>query len=136
MNMFLGSSAKTPTDYINELDEPRRSEIKHLHDVICKAVPDFKPSMVSGMIGYGSYHYKSASGREGDWPIIALSSRKNYISLYVCAGDGKRYMAEIYHNRLPKTNIGKSCIRFKHLSDVDLDVITEMLQRAPGMVQF
>jgi uncharacterized protein DUF1801 len=82
------------------------------------------------MLGYGRFHYRYASGREGDASLIALSSRKQYISLYVlCTHDGG-YLAEQYADRLPKASIGKSCVRFKRTADVDLDVLRELLTEA------
>lgn len=59
---------------------------------------------------------------------VYILCEKNYISLYVmCTKDGQ-YLAESYKERLPKASIGKSCIRFKHLSDVDLEVIEQLLK--------
>lgn len=69
MNMFKTTTAKTPEKYISLIDEPRRGEIQKIHDFIRKTVPDLKPHIMAGMIGYGIYHYKYASGREGDWCI-------------------------------------------------------------------
>jgi len=82
------------------------------------------------MLGYGRFHYRYASGREGDASLIALSSRKNYISLYVLCTDGGGYLAEQYVDRLPKASIGKSCVRFKRTDDVDLDALRELIARA------
>ena len=124
----MKSEAKTPTEYINSLEEPRKTQIKKLHSLIRKTVPSLKPHMKFGMLGYGTYHYKYASGREGDWMIIGLANQKNYISLYACLSDGKQYVAEKHKKELPKTNIGKSCIRFRKLEDVDLNVIKRILK--------
>ena len=82
------------------------------------------------MLGYGRFHYRYASGREGDASLIALSSRKNYISLYVLCTDEAGYLAEQYVERLPKASIGKSCVRFKRTSDIDLDVLRDLLADA------
>jgi len=104
--------------------------MQQLHDLIRRTVPDLAPLIRSGMIGYGTYHYKYASGREGDWAMLGLASQKNYISLYVtCMVEGK-YLAETYKSKLPKANIGKSCIRFKRIGDVDLKIIEELLRKA------
>lgn len=130
MNMFSENKHKTPKEYINSLEEPRKTQLKKLDALIRKTVPSLKPFMQSGMAGYGKFHYKSKSGREGDWAIIALSSRAQYISLYICASDGKQYLPETYKKKLPKANIGKSCIRFKKIEDIDLDIIAEMLKEA------
>ena len=77
MNMFKTTSSKTPAEYINLIEEPRKSQIKFLHEFILKSVPKLKPFIIVGMIGYGKYKYKSKSGREGDWSVIALASQKN-----------------------------------------------------------
>ncbi len=125
--MFKSTDAKTADEYIAKIDEPRKGQIQLIHDLIRETIPEQKPYIISGMIGYGAFHYKYASGREGDWCIIALASQKNYISVYVCASDGKQYVAEKYKEALPKANIGKSCIRFKKIEDIDLKVLKEIL---------
>jgi hypothetical protein len=81
-----------------------------------------------GMIGYGTYRYKYASGREGDWPVIALASQKNYISVYVCAAENGRYIAEAHKGELANASVGKSCIRFKKLEDVDLKALEKVIK--------
>lgn len=135
MNMFKATSAKTPKEYIATLEEPRKSQIEKLHKFITETVPDLKPFIIAGMIGYGSYHYKYASGREGDWAIIGLANQKNYISLYVCAVKEGKYIAEWYKKDLPKASIGKSCIRFKKIEDIDFKVLQKVLKDAEASEQ-
>ena len=131
----MKSNAKTPTEYINSLKEPRKTEIKKLHKIIRKIVPNLKPHMKFGMPGYGTYHYKYASGREGDWMVIGLANQKNYISLYSCLSDGKNYVAEKHKDGLPKANVGKSCIRFRKLEDIDLEVIKRILLETDALAK-
>ena len=88
------------------------------------------------MIGYGSFHYKTKSGREGDWPVLSLASQKNYISVYLCSVKDGKYVAESYGKKFGKVSVGKSCIRFKKLEDVKLDVLKEAIEegvRSPGL---
>ena len=126
----MAAAPQTPEELIEALEEPRRSEIARLHALIRETVPELVPEVASGMIGYGRYHYRYATGREGDSHVVSLASRRQYISLYVlCVVDG-RYLAERYVERLPKASIGKSCVRFKRTSDVDLDVLRELLSEA------
>jgi hypothetical protein len=132
--MFQPNSAETPEEYIAQLEEPRRGEIRTLHELIQKLVPDLEPHMMSGMIAYGTYHYRYASGREGDWSVIALASRKQYISVYVCAADERGYLAERRKAEIPKADIGKSCIRFKKTSDIDLEVLMSVLLEGVEMM--
>ncbi len=130
MNMFKPTLAKTPEEYIAGIPEPRRADIETIHALIQKTVPSLKPHILSGMIGYGTYHYRYASGREGDWSLIALANQKNYISVYICSVDNGTYIAENYKDKLPKASIGKSCIRFKKLSDIDLLILTDIIKKA------
>jgi hypothetical protein len=118
----------TPEEYIAGLDEPRRGELQRLHAAIRKAAPRLEPAVCAGGIGYGMYRYQYASGRTGDWPVIALASRKRYISVYVSASEGGEYIAERNKALLPKANIGRSCIRFKRLSDIDLKALEKVLK--------
>lgn len=126
----------TPEEYIASLPEPRRSDIAALDALIRDAAPGLERHLRPGMIGYGPYHYRYASGREGDSCVIGLASRARAISLYVqCTRDG-RYLAEIYADRLPGADIGKACVRFKRPGDVDLgelrSLIAEAARHPPG----
>ena len=82
------------------------------------------------MLGYGRFHYRYPTGTEGDASLVALASRKRYISLYVLCATEAGYLAEQYADRLPNADIGKSCIRFKRTDDVDFDVLRELLADA------
>ena len=128
----MKASLTSPEEYISSLAEPRRSEIAELDRAIQDAAPQLKREMGYG-IGYGPFHYKYASGREGDTYQIILASQKNYISLYVlCVHEGQ-YLAESYKDKLPKASIGKSCVRFKRLGDVDKEVIKELCRQAAAL---
>ncbi|MBX3190154.1 MAG: DUF1801 domain-containing protein [Labilithrix sp.] len=118
----------TPAEYIAALAEPRRSEIARLHALITKTCPRLEPHIRSGMIGYGTYRYKYATGREGEWFRIGLASNASYISLYACAADERGYVAERYASQLPKASIGKSCVRFKSAADLPLAILTKLLR--------
>jgi uncharacterized protein YdhG (YjbR/CyaY superfamily) len=120
----------TPDEYIDALEEPRRGEIRQLHDLIRETAPGLEPHVGMGMLGYGPFHYRYASGREGDASLLALSSRKRHISLYVLCTTGGGYLAEQYSARLPKADIGKSCVRFKRTADVDRDALRELIAEA------
>ena len=119
---------KTPEQYIASLPEERRAAVQALHDAIRKAAPEFAPGIGHGMLGYGPYHYKYASGREGDWFVVCLASQKNYISLYICACDVGGYLVENNRERLGKVSTGKSCIRFKKLEDLNLKVAIDLVK--------
>ena len=120
----------TPDAYIDAVPEPKRSELRQLHDLIRRTVPRFPVVVVGNMIGYGPYHYRYESGREGEATRIALAANKTGISVYVAVVDDKGYLAEQAGRRLGKANVGKSCIRVKRLADLDLAVLEEVLRRA------
>ena len=130
MNMFKPTTAKTPKEYIDLIDEPRKSEIVKLDKFIRKTVPKLKPFVLVGMIGYGVFPYKNHAEKMVDWATIALASQKNYISVYVCATTDHGYVPEKYKKELPKASIGKSCIRFKKVEDIDLEVLAKIFKEA------
>jgi hypothetical protein len=128
--MFKQTDATTPDEYIDHLEEPRRTDIRDLHTLIRKTAPDLEPHIASGMLAYGRHHYRTKSGSEGDWFHIGLASNKRYISLYLMATDphGGGYLAESYKDRLPTADIGRSCVRFKRPGDVDLQALTQLIR--------
>ena len=121
-------TATSPDQYLEELEEPRRSEVQKLHSLVRETVPQLEPFIKSGMLAYGPTHYKYASGREGEWFKIGVASNAQYISLYACAADESGYVAERYKTKLPKAKIGKSCIRFKRFEDLDRGALIELLK--------
>jgi uncharacterized protein DUF1801 len=121
----------TPDQYIAKIDdEPKRAEVRRLHALIRKTLPSFEPGVFGTMLGYGKYHYRYPSGREGVSYRVALASTKTGISVYVCAVDERGWLAEQAKDRLGKASVGKSCIRFKRLADIDLAALTNVLKRA------
>jgi len=118
----------TPAEYIAQLEEPRKSEIAALDALIRKLAPELNPFILSGMLAYGPWHYKYASGREGDGFHMGVASNRNYISLYLSACTVDGYIAERYKTALPKANIGKSCVRFKRLTDLDQAALAQMIR--------
>ena len=75
--------AGEPREYLDGLAEPRRTDMVLLDALIRRTAPELEPVMAGSMLGYGPFHYRYASGREGDAALIALASQKRYISLYV-----------------------------------------------------
>jgi uncharacterized protein YdhG (YjbR/CyaY superfamily) len=114
-----------PDDWIAGLPETRRTDIAAIDERIRAVAPDLRRYMAGGMIAYGRYRYRYASKREGDWPVLGVASNKAYISLYASPVG-----VEPWAGRLPKANVGKGCIRFRHASDLDLDVIDEVIAAA------
>ena len=135
--MFKPTKAKSIEGYLSAIPKERKDLIMFLHDFIQKAVPKLKPYFANNMLGYGSFPCRNYKEELIDWPIIALANQKNYVSLYVCAVDKGHYIAEKHKKELGKVSVGKSCIRFKKLEDLNLPVLKKVLQAAaksPGLV--
>jgi uncharacterized protein YdhG (YjbR/CyaY superfamily) len=135
--MFKPVGATSIDDYIGMLTSERREVITTLHEFIQNSAPDLAPHFAYNMLGYGSFRYQNYKKELIDWPIVALASQKNYISVYVCSLENGHYLAEIYKDKLGRVSVGKSCIRFKKLSDINLDALKEIIQKAakaPGLV--
>ena len=137
MNMFKPTKATTIDQYLASVPSDRKETIDFLHDFIQKAAPSLRPHFAANMLGYGSFPYTNYKKQELEWPVVALANQKNYISLYVCAVENGEYIAEKYKDKLGKVSVGKSCIRFKKLEDLELDELKKVLkmaQKMPGLV--
>jgi hypothetical protein len=116
--------------------DAREQEIDRLDRLIRETLP----ALEAHGTNYGPFHYRYASGREGDAYRVSVASRKTGISLYVLAmTDDGQYLAESRADRFPKAKVGKSCVRFKRLDDVDEGELRSLLTEAgrlpaPGAV--
>ena len=112
-------------DFINSfVDNEQKKQDSFTLIELMKKWSGFEPKMWGPtIVGFGSYHYKYASGHEGDSMIIGFSPRKNEFSLYVVAPDTD-YSSLL--DKLGKYKMGKACIYFKKLSDLDLSVLEKI----------
>ncbi len=136
MNMFKPVGAKSLDEYFDLLTQDRRAILEQLDALIRKTAPQLEPNFLYNMPGYGTFNYLNSKKQELQWPIIAMASQKNYISVYVCSVEDGQYVAEKYKKELGKVSVGKSCIRFKKLEDIDLDVLSNIIKIAtknPGL---
>lgn len=136
MNMFKATKAKTVDGYLDSVPVERQEAMRFLHAFIQKAVPKLKSHFASNMIGYGSFPYRNYKKEPISWPVVALANQKNYISVYVCAVVDGAYLAETHADELGKVSVGRSCIRFKRVEDLNLPVFKRLLQKAqknPGL---
>jgi hypothetical protein len=118
------------TSFLAGASEDRRAVLERVDEVIRSAAPQLERRLWNDTLGYGSFHYRYATGREGDSFVVGLASRKQYVSIYVMAVEDGMYVAEAAADRLGKVSVGRSCIRFKRLEDVDLDVLAEIVRKA------
>lgn len=129
--MLQKNMPETPEAYIAQLDEPRRSQIQAIFDMVRESAPDLEPFMIAGKIGFGKFAYQGKSKKcHGEWFKLGLSSNKNTIMFATCAvGEEGRNLSEAYADRLPKAQIGRSCINFRKFEDIDFEVLREIAQK-------
>jgi hypothetical protein len=123
----------TPAEYIAAVGDRRRPDIAALDALIRKHAPKLEPVIMNGMLGYGPFRYRYASGREGEACKLSIASNASYISLYCFAADEEGYVAERYVDRLPKASIGKSCVRFRKLADLDEKTLVSLIKDTAKM---
>lgn len=135
--MAKNKTAETQTsvlDFINTFvdDEAKRNEAFELVKIMQK-VTGFEAKMWGpSIIGFGSYHYKYASGHEGDAPLAGFSPRKAAISLYVYLSEENR---EDLLSKLGKHRAAKGCIYIKKLSDINIEILKEMVSASVEYLQ-
>jgi len=123
------ATSKNVDDFITEFtdSEQKRNDSYALLELMEK-VSGHKPKMWGpSIIGFGNYHYKYASGHEGDAPLIGFSPRKAAISLYVFTGldEHKHLLRE-----LGKFKMGRACIYIKKLSDIDKQKLIAVMKES------
>ncbi len=107
-------------------DESRRTDHEALVKLMRKATKEPPKMWGTSIVGFGSYHYKYESGREGDACLTGFSSRKDAISIYLsCLPKHEALLA-----KLGKHKMGKGCLYIRRLSDVDLKVLEKLVSDA------
>jgi hypothetical protein len=127
--MTQNKTQPTPADvdaFLGAVEPERRREDGRALNALFQRVTGWSPVMWGpSMIGYGSYHYRYDSGREGDFLATGFSPRKANLSIYIMPGYAD-YASLL--DRLGKHKMGKSCLYVSKLGDVDLDVLSELIQ--------
>jgi uncharacterized protein DUF1801 len=136
----MQSKATTVEQYLAELPADRRTAIQAVRQVILKNLDrDYEEGMQYGMIGYYVPHHIYLPGYHCDptqpLPFACLASQKNYMSLYmmpVCdEGTEESTFRDAWAKTGKKLDMGKSCIRFKKVDDLALDLIGDTIRRSP-----
>ena len=105
-------------------DEKRQQDCLKILEMMKKITKEEPKMWGSSIVGFGSYHYKYESSREGDWFITGFSSRKQNLTLYIMSGF-KKY--EELMKKLGKYKTGGSCLYIKNLKDVDSKILKKLL---------
>ena len=113
------------TAFINSIDDnQQRADVRKIAAMMRRATGARATMWGDSIVGFGQYHYKYASGREGDFLITGFSPRKNAISVYIMGGFDR--MSTLM-KRLGKFKTGKSCLYVKRLADVDEDILEQVV---------
>jgi len=134
---MASSAAKTPDEYIASLPPDRREAISAMREVVRRNLPDgYEEGMEFGMIAWYVPLERFPDTYNGHpLGLVALASQKQYMSLYLNTVYGDPKMGEWFRARYTQTgkrlNMGKSCLRFKSLDDLPLDVIGETIAMVP-----
>lgn len=119
-------TAIDPAGFIASIDHPTRRADAEALDRLFRRVTGFLPRMWGPtMIGYGQYHYRYDSGREGDFLATGFSPRRANLSIYILPGYAD--FGPIL-SRLGKHRTGKSCLYVNRLADIDLAVLEELIR--------
>jgi hypothetical protein len=122
-----------PTDasvdaFLDAIEDPqRREDGRAICDLMAEETGEPPRMWGDSIVGFGSYHYSYASGREGDWMALGFGPRKGRLTLYLMDGfSGYQELLE----RLGPHSTGRSCLHVKCLANVDVDVLREMVRRS------
>lgn len=119
--------------FLNSVPDEKKRQSSLAVLELMQEVTGLPPKMWgSSMVGFGSYHYKYASGREGDWPLTGFSPRKQNLTLYIMPGFA-RY--DELMTQLGKYTTGQSCLYIKKLEDINLDILRELVQQSVAFMR-
>ena len=133
----MKSEASTVDEYLAELPDERRAAIEAVRNVILERLPDgYEETMNWGMIAYEvplSVYSETYNGQP--LMLAALASQKNHMAVYLSAvyadDDAREHFEEAYRETGKRFDMGKSCVRFRRLDDLPLDVIGDAIEAVP-----
>ena len=114
--------------FLNAVEPDKKREDSLNIAKLMEEVTGEQPTMWgTSIVGFGSYHYRYESGREGDMPLVGFSPRKQAITLYIMTGFDAR---DNLLSKLGKYKTGKACLYIKKIEDVDLSVLRELVRQS------
>ncbi len=121
------------TDFLDNVTHPVKREDSLELLRMMKEITGVAPKMWGGsIVGFDEYHYVYASGREGDWPIVGFSPRKQNISLYIMPGFTR---FEQLLEKLGKHKVSKSCLYINKLADVNKEILAEIITESVAVMR-
>ena len=126
-------------EYISSQPEPKRTDLRSLHSIVLKVVPDCQLWFLDGKntegktvsnpnIGYGTYTMLYADGNSREFYRVGLSANKTGISVYIMGITEKTYLAKTYGEQLGKASVTGYCIKFKALKDINIGVLESAIR--------
>lgn len=129
----------SPDEHIQSLDDGVRAGMKVLDATIAAALPGrarvlwegvFWGGTEQSIIGYRDIVQARPRGNDVEWFLIGLARQKDHYSIYVNAAEDGQYLGKLYADRLGKVKVGSASIAIRNVDDVDLGVLTELIQHA------
>ncbi|MBU8791619.1 DUF1801 domain-containing protein [Oceanobacillus caeni] len=115
-------------EFIEQVENSKKREDAYRLLDIFTETTGYKAKMWgTSIIGFGSYHYKYATGHEGDAPLVGFSPRKTNFSLYFATGDTER---DMLLQEFGKHKAGKSCVYINKIADIDVEVLKKLIQQS------
>ena len=124
---------KSVTTFLDSVEnEKRRADAYCLFEIFNRLMPE--PAILWGesLIGYGTYHYKYDSGREGDFFLTGFAPRKQNLSVYIIAGFEP--FSELL-GKLGKYKTGASCLYINKLEDINLEILEELIKQSVALMR-
>lgn len=120
------------SDFLDGVENEKRREDSKIALKLMEEITGEEAKMWGkSIVGFGTYHYKYASGREGDFMKVGFSPRKTSLTLYIMGGFD-RY--DELMEKLGKYKIGKSCLYIKKIEDVDLEVLKDLVRESVAYI--
>ena len=121
------------TEFINSIDDPqKRADARKVAAMMRKSTGKRAKMWGSSMVGFGQYHYRYASGREGNFFLTGFSPRKSALTVYIMPGfEGYRKQME----KLGPHKTGKSCLYLKNLASVDRNALEEIIRDSVSVMK-
>ncbi len=121
------------TEFLRSIENPQmRADAKKVASIMRRVTGKRAKMWGSSIVGYGTYHYKYDSGREGDFMVTGYSPRKQALTVYVMPGFSK--FAPLM-KKLGKYKTGKSCLYIKRLSEVNEDVLEQLIDQSVQLMR-
>jgi hypothetical protein len=119
---------KSVIDFLNGVENEKKRQDSFKILALMQEVTGEKPQMWGeSIVGFGSYHYRYASGREGEWFLTGFSPRKQALTLYIMSGFSEY---DDLLSKLGKFKTGKACLYIKKIEDVDIDILKELVRKS------